>query len=104
MLAVAAGGGIMSSVVQWRSRKEDREEYQQWIKANAALEAERDDLQMKLDNERRHTSWAKGRIKDQSATIRSLERMLKEASKYHYNKWRECKNNDSDNKQDDDVQ
>ena len=99
VLAVAAGGGIMSSVVQWRSRKDERREYQQWIKANAALELERDELQSKYDNERKHTSWAIGRIKDQSATIRSLEQMLKSASKYHYNKWRERKHTENENKQ-----
>ena len=103
VLAVAAGGGIMSSVVQWRSRKDERREYQQWIKANASLELERDELQAKYDNERRHTSWAIGRIKDQSASIRSLEKMLKAASKYHYNKWQERKNNDNENKQEEDV-
>lgn len=87
--AVISAASIAINVWQYKSHKASKNETSRLIKDAAKLELELTDVKEKLANETNHREWAIGRIKDQSATIRSLEKHLKSSSKDRWRQWQE---------------
>lgn len=96
-LAIVAGMAVAAAIMQWSAMRNTRRENMHWLKENARLENELADVTAKYENEKQHTSWAIGRVKDLSSLNRGLERALKTASTDRYRQWNEKTKNVTQN-------
>lgn len=76
-LAIIAVVSIAYNVKQHYEIKAEKQEAheagQEFVKANAKLEVELEEMKAKYENECNHRAWAIGRIKDQQAVIDQLK-------------------------------
>jgi hypothetical protein len=73
---ILACASLMLNVYQWAERRVERKEANRFVADAARLESRCQDLKKSFDNEKLHTEWAIGRIKDQQAVIDQLKHNL----------------------------
>lgn len=73
LLLVIAAASLMLNVYQWQEHRIDKKQTDSLIADSARLEAEVKKYTGLYDNEKLHSAWAVGRIKDQQAVIDQLK-------------------------------
>ena len=87
-LLVLAIASLMCNALQYQERRIERKEANGYIKTLAKMEIELNEVKGNYLNEVNHREWAIGRIKDQATLIKSLEKLLKDASPRRYNEYK----------------
>lgn len=75
-LTIVAGASLMLNVYQWAERRAERKQTDRLIADAALLEKKLDEIQKRFENEKLHTEWAIGRLKDQQAVIDQLKQNI----------------------------
>ena len=75
-LTIVAGASLMLNVYQWAERRAERKQTDRLIADAALLENRLDEIQKRFENEKLHTEWAIGRLKDQQAVIDQLKQNI----------------------------
>lgn len=73
LLLIIAAASLMLNAYQWQERRIERKDTEALIAESARLEDEVAKFKGLYENERLHSSWAVGRIKDQQAVIDQLK-------------------------------
>lgn len=96
-LLVLAIASLMCNAVQYQERRIERKETNGYIKTLAQMESELAEVRETYLNEKNHREWAIGRIKDQDALVKNLERLLKAASPRKYHEYKSSYERPADN-------
>lgn len=75
-LLIIAAASIALNVFQFMERRAERKNTDSLIADAALLEDKLANLQGKFDNQKLHTEWAIGRLKDQQAVIDQLKQNI----------------------------